>query len=539
MPGYLLHGVKELPQVEKHGILGVKWTKSSTSLTRTDDAVGLTFEPQIITSTGLSLGSSDFNDHVIYKNIKRCNIVNGLVTAYEGEEGFSMTPEIGDVMVEIPRFYYKVTDTDTELSIQISDAPFDGSEISPMHRPVYGNLQGEEKAYVSAYFLDENGHSSGKPAALSSTISLPTKWPDAGYGNGWIPSGTMTYSTIMLLYLVEVANFNSQTAVCDVGLSSDTDINGKSDQLGYHTGGSEVDNWCVYRGIENLWGKTPMGLWGTLMFETTNLLYKESPWNDNVAETSIKTPLGITAGDNADTGSGYITAFGVDTDVPGVIVPTTTSSTAGAIPDQYITSGLGDSMYLTMYWGAVSSVPTAPSAQSDESVVTAVPESDTSVSVGESLTPLGAGGIFSLVSALNLDCFYRLTYLPALSQRKSFTATFTDRDGETIETQEVSAFYPFATKPAENPTWDKGFFRYWMPDPRLSLMCDTVFEPNFVMGQEEKLPVLGRYDSLEALQAAVTSPTQGDLYEVGTEPPYKVYIYVNSSGWTDTGLTQD
>lgn len=530
MPGYLLHGVKELPQVEKHGILGVKWTKSSTSLTRTDDAIGLTFEPQRITSTGLSLGSSDFNDHVIYKNIKRCNIVNGLVTAYEGEEGFSMTPEIGDVMVEIPRFYYKVTDTDTELSIQISDAPFDGSEISPMHRPVYGNLQGEEKAYVSAYFLDENGHSSGKPAALNSTINLPTKWPDAGYGNGWIPSGVMTYSTILLLYLVEVANFNSQTAVCNVGISSATDINAKSEQLGYHTGGSEVDNWCVYRGIENLWGKTPMNLVGTLAFETTNFIYKESPWNSNAAETSAKIPLGVTSDaddDYTDTGSGYITKLVPDTDIPGILIPNTTSTTQSAIPDQYVTSGLGTSLYLTLYQGAVSAAPSAPTEDSG------------TITPSLSGTPLGAGGIFSLVSALNLDCFYRLTYLPGLSERKSFTATFTDRDGETIETQEVSAFYPFATKPAENPTWDKGFFRYWMPDPRLSLMCDTVFEPNFVMGQEEKLPVLGRYDSLEALQAAVTSPKQGDLYEVGTEPPYKVYIYVNSSGWTDTGLTQD
>ena len=148
-----------------------------------------------------------------------------------------------------------------------------------------GNAQGEERAYVSAYFLDETGRSSGAPAAKSTSISLPTAWPNGERGGGWVPSGLCTWATILLLYLVEVADWNSQTAVCSVGLHTGTDINGKSGALGYHSGGSEVEGWCVYRGLENLWGKTPTALWGTLAFETTNLLYKESPWNDNAAET--------------------------------------------------------------------------------------------------------------------------------------------------------------------------------------------------------------------------------------------------------------
>lgn len=552
---------QEALPVEQQMIFGVKWTKSSaaSALTRTDDAVEFSFAPQRITASGATIGSSSFDDKPVYKDIRRCVVVNGTVTAYEGEPGFSMTPDVGDVMVEIPRFYYQVADSETELSIRLSDQPFEGAEVSPLHRPVPGNEQGEEKAYVSAYFLDETGRSSGAPAAKSTEITLPASWPNAARGGGWVPSGLCAWATILLLYLVEVADWNSQTAVCSVGLHTGTDINGKSGALGYHSGGSEVEGWCVYRGLENLWGKTPAALWGTLAFATTNLLYKESPWNDNAAETSAKVPLGVAQesdGEDStdtgteepayvDTGSGYLAKLVPDGTIPGILIPNATSATAGAIPDQYVTSGLGDSLYLTLYWGAVSAAPAAPVAADADSEIAAGeldppppfedPEED---GPGEALTPLGAGGIFSLVSALNLECFYRLTYLPAMAARQSFTATFTGREGNTVAVQELPVIYPIAEAPAEPPTWEQGFFTGWSPDPRLALICDTVFTPQFVLGKKEELPTKGTYDTLDALQAAVTAPAQGDMYEVGAAPPYKVYIYVTSQGWVDTGLTQ-
>lgn len=562
MPGYLLNGARKLIPAEKQIILGVKWTKSSASsaLARTDDAVDLTFTPQRITASGIAPGSSGFDTQPVYKDIRRCVVVNGAVTAYEGEPGFSMTPDVGDVMVEIPRFYYKVTDSETELALQISNEPFEGAGISPLHRPVPGNAQGEERAYVSAYFLDETGRSSGAPAAKSTEITLPTAWPNGERGGGWVPSGLCTWATILLLYLVEVADWNSQTAVCSVGLHSGTDVNGKSGALGYHSGGSEIEGWCVYRGLENLWGKTPAALWGTLAFATTNLLYKESPWNGNVAETSARVPLGVaqeSGGEDStdtgteepayvDTGSGYITKLVPDEAIPGILIPNATAAAAGAIPDQYVTSGLGDSLYLTLYWGAVSAAPAAPVAADAANEIAAGEleppppfEDPDEPDPGEALTPLGAGGIFSLVSALNLECFYRLTYLPAMAARQSFTAAFTDREGNAIERQELPVIYPFAEAPAEPPTWEQGFFTGWSPDPRLALICDTVFTPQFVLGKKEELPTKGTYDTLDALQAAVTAPAQGDMYEVGAAPPYKVYIYVTSQGWVDTGLTQE
>lgn len=545
-------------------LYGVRWTKTgtSTALERTDDAAGLSFTPQVVGQVAAMSGSSGFDDQPVYKDIKRCNVVNGVVTAYEGDPGFSMTPTRGDVMVEIPRFYYKVTNNSTEFSVKISNKPLEGFYVSPLHRATADDQQGEAKAYVSAYFLDATGRSTGAAAAPRSAISMPTSWPDYSYPNGYKPSGLMTYATILLLYLVEVADFDSQTAVCNVGLSSATDVNAKSGSLGYHSGGDPAEGWCVYRGIENLWGKTPTVIYDALLFDGLNVVRQESAWSNNAVETSVRVPLGkepeadsgtadgeeeevVVGAQEAtyvDTGSGYITNFAADDTVPGIILPTETGAAATAIPDQYVTSGLGTSVYLQLYWGAVASTPAAP-AEAEDSETTvgaaAATRNEEIPDPAQALTPMGNGGIFSLVSALNLDCFYRLTYLPGLSQRRSYKATFTDREGGEIKSQTVSSYYPFATPPAENPTWDKGFFQGWMPDPRIALTKDTIFEPRFVLGQKKKLPTKGTYDTLEALQAAVTSPAQGDMYQVGTAPPYKVYIYVTADGWVDTGLTQD
>lgn len=536
MAGYLYGGNATLPPAEEQYIYGVKWTKASTSsaLTRTGSSTNYTFTPQKVASGAVTqTGSSSFDAKPVYKDIRRCNVVNGIVTAYEGEAGFSMTPAAGDVMVEIPKFYYSVTNSDTELEIKLSDKNFDGAHVSPLHLPTAANLDGEEKAYISAYFLDSAGRSSGGESAKNSSISFPASWPNGDYGNGYIPSGIMTFATILLLYLVEVADFDSQSAVCDVGFSTAMDINGQSGTLGYHSGGDDSAGWCVYRGMENLWGKTPTELFGVLLFNGLNLIYRESAWSNNAVEASAPMPLGVVAEEgetSTDTGSGFIVDFEPDEEVPGILIPTTTASAAKGIPDYYATSGLGSSLYLRLYWGAVTNVPAAPTENENTETSSVAVESD--------LIPLGSGGILSLVSALDMDCFYRLTYLPGLSQRQTYTATFTERDGTPITTQAVPVFFPFAAAPEENPNWEKGLFTGWQPDPRIAITHDTVFQPQFVLGQKKKIPVLGRYDTLEALQAAVTSPTQGDLYEVGTEEPYKVYIYVTTDGWVDTLLRQ-
>ena len=55
------------------------------------------------------------------------------------------------------------------------------------------------------------------------------------------------------------------------------------------------------------------------------------------------------------------------------------------------------------------------------------------------------------------------------------------------------------------------------------------------------LDIKGTYDTLEALQAAVTQPTQGDMYNVGTAEPYTIYMWDTTKKpgrWVSQGQLQ-
>ena len=55
----------------------------------------------------------------------------------------------------------------------------------------------------------------------------------------------------------------------------------------------------------------------------------------------------------------------------------------------------------------------------------------------------------------------------------------------------------------------------------------------------ENFVVLGHYDTLSALQAAVPSPNVGDGYSIGTVTPYNIYIFDGVlSAWIDYGTIQ-
>ena len=54
------------------------------------------------------------------------------------------------------------------------------------------------------------------------------------------------------------------------------------------------------------------------------------------------------------------------------------------------------------------------------------------------------------------------------------------------------------------------------------------------------LDILGTYDNLGALQSAVTQPRQGNMYNIGTEAPYTVYMWDTTNGgeWLPQGQLQ-
>lgn len=63
--------------------------------------------------------------------------------------------------------------------------------------------------------------------------------------------------------------------------------------------------------------------------------------------------------------------------------------------------------------------------------------------------------------------------------------------------------------------------------------------PKGATGETGKgLDILGTYDSLSALSAGVANPEQGQMYNVGTEAPYTIYMYDSAKGWVSQGQLQ-
>lgn len=52
------------------------------------------------------------------------------------------------------------------------------------------------------------------------------------------------------------------------------------------------------------------------------------------------------------------------------------------------------------------------------------------------------------------------------------------------------------------------------------------------------LEIRGTFASVSALEAAVTNPEQGAMYNVGTAAPYNIYMYDTVLGWVDQGQLQ-
>lgn len=52
------------------------------------------------------------------------------------------------------------------------------------------------------------------------------------------------------------------------------------------------------------------------------------------------------------------------------------------------------------------------------------------------------------------------------------------------------------------------------------------------------LEIRGTFASVSALEAAVTNPEQGAMYNVGTAAPYNIYMYDTALGWVDQGQLQ-
>ena len=333
-------------------------------------------------------GGVGFDDVRPFGGRKRCNLTNeGVVTAYFGDAAYTtsgkltqavvvndVTYPVGtpvQVMVEQPKFYYKVVPLDLE---QITEGENKGYHIrkaryyvSPepkmgfkLHPAFIADGKENEKIYLSAfegslwdtsttaYIMDDAqvadfnadllcSIANAKPAS-GSTQNLTranVRKLAQNRGTGWEQSYINTISASQLLMVIEYASFNAQVAIgngatskTDDGATNMAEITGATVTLGNASGAVTNANGVQivsYRGEENIWGNIwkwidGMNIKNPNPFSEgmcSSLFVADHGFADNTADAPYED-----TGIHPMYGSGYISAFGYSEDFDWMFIPT-------------------------------------------------------------------------------------------------------------------------------------------------------------------------------------------------------------------------
>ena len=318
-----------------------------------------------------------FDNILCFGGRKRCNLTNdGRVAAYYGEAGFSTTGKltqavdrnpagtenpdaslqfasgtIVQVMVEQPKFYYKVVPLEIEkkkkggitrkVRCYVSDTPKAGFKLHPAF---IENGNENEKIYLAAfegslydssastYILDD---SQVADFAADLLCSIANAKPLSGLtqnatranvrklaekrGSGWEQAYIATASASQMLMLIEYASFNMQSAIgqgavnkTDDGSSNMAEATGVTINLGNASGTASNANgvqFVSYRGEENFWGN----IWGWIDGINEYMDATTHEGTIYIADHSFADDTGTGAYEDAGIiavyGNGYVSAF--------------------------------------------------------------------------------------------------------------------------------------------------------------------------------------------------------------------------------------
>ena len=333
-------------------IFGVCWNygASSTVCTRLGQEndpngfvnIDITSEP--VAAVGAGSGSSPFDDYAPWAGMQEYNIVSNAVGPKQGENGFSRSSN-GDVVVHIPDFWYKIVDdaSGKKRYYYIADKQKTGWDKHP-----------GSGRYVGRYNTG-SGHVSR--TGMSPLVSITRASARSGAkskGSGWYEYDYASWCAIGLLYIVEYADWDTQSKI-GKGYSSGSSAisSGGTDVMTYHTGrayGTDGATAVQYRHIENPWGNVFDWVDG-VNFNGSTVYVCTDP-----AKYADDTSDGYTNAGTRASSSGYISALGASTTAPWAIYP---SSAGGSettyIPDYSWTSSGWLVLYVGGGWGGGAS----------------------------------------------------------------------------------------------------------------------------------------------------------------------------------------
>lgn len=200
---------------------------------RTDDSITYAVAPSI----GTADGHSDFDNVYPWKGIQR------------------VTMSTGDVMVRIPKFWFQRTSDDSDIEyIRIANKETDGFELHPAFLRAGVTY---DEVYVGAYITSSDNQSVSGATPTMNQLRTTMRTNAQSKGDGWGLLDLATLMAIEMLYLVEFADYNSQSAIGYGNSAGTAALNtGSCDFMGYKTGraGANGTTDVCYRGIEGLWG---------------------------------------------------------------------------------------------------------------------------------------------------------------------------------------------------------------------------------------------------------------------------------------------
>jgi hypothetical protein len=312
------------------------------------------------TNTTTITGNPD--TYPVYMGINRCNVSDdGTINAYYGDASYAEDGSNGQVMVKIPKFYYKVTpDEDGGLdgvnirkcTWEISETPDDGFTLHPAFYDANGNeidyfLYGafdgvgqRDSTYGTSYNKSTDKLSSVAGSSYLPTNSLKRATARAmatNRGTGWYSAGVKQTMAVQMLFAVEYG-FNSQIAVGQ-GVVSASAATYAGQTTGNITSGTQDNkttpvNW---RGIENLWGNILDWIDGLNVYERTPYFCNTYTFVDNTSTGYTQISFSLPS-------TNYVTAFGYDSTNDWVLLPSESSSTDNT------TGPIGDYVFSYSGW---------------------------------------------------------------------------------------------------------------------------------------------------------------------------------------------
>lgn len=337
--------------IEVQYIYGLEADFVDNKFTRLEDAVGKS-------------AGADFDSCNAFGGRRRCNLtLDGTVTAYYGDPAYTttgkLTQAVGDypvgtlvqVMVEQPKFYYKIEPVELEegsreneystskMRYYVSDYQYEGFKVHPAF---VVNGAEKDKIYVSAYDAciydtsDDTFKTNESDSTVSSLLNtgklfsksglVPARyisWTDSrtlaqNNGTGWQQSYINTVSATQLLMIIEYGRFYIQAALGDgyvnESLDSSPKASGSTDSLGNASGVADDDS-ISYRGEEDFWGN--IGTWIDGLVLMNNVIYTT---DHDFTSPSTSEPYTMSGYSGDDYSDGYVSKFSYNPNIDYIFV---------------------------------------------------------------------------------------------------------------------------------------------------------------------------------------------------------------------------